>query len=108
MTETRVDAEHRAMPIYVLRANTVSQMENFLVDIFKLEINPLDPFGEAIREAEEAINQVQAGTESIDLLPQDNSIRRRQHELARKAHLSSRSYGKDPQRHVRIYRYEPD
>ena len=31
------DAENRGMPIYVLRANTVSQMENFLTDIYHLE-----------------------------------------------------------------------
>ncbi|MBK9748316.1 MAG: AAA family ATPase [Anaerolineae bacterium] len=29
-----VDAERRGTPIYVLRANTVSQMENFLMDVF--------------------------------------------------------------------------
>src|SRR5690606_9578301 len=28
-----VDAERRGTPIYVLRANTVSQMENFLMDV---------------------------------------------------------------------------
>src|SRR5512141_3160864 len=34
--QTIVDAEHRGMPIYVLRANTVSQMEQFLSDLFNL------------------------------------------------------------------------
>ncbi len=32
-----VDAERRGTPIYVLRANTVSQMENFLMDVFGQE-----------------------------------------------------------------------
>ncbi len=102
-----VDAERRGMPIYVLRANTVSQMENFLIDIFKLEVNPLDPFGEALRETEQAILRIRAGVEFIDLTPQDSTLRRRQHELARKADLASRSYGDEPTRHVRIYRQEP-
>ena len=31
-----VDAEHRNMPIYVLRANTVNQMQQFLSDLFNL------------------------------------------------------------------------
>ncbi|GAB4523073.1 MAG: AAA family ATPase [Anaerolineae bacterium] len=101
-----VDAERRGMPIYVLRANTVSQMESFLIDVFKLEVTPLDPFGEAMQEAEQAIMQVRAGAEFIDLEPQDSVIRRRQHEMARKAQLASRSYGDDPDRHVRIYRQE--
>ena len=33
---TVVDAENRGMPIYVLRANTVNQMEQFLSDLFNL------------------------------------------------------------------------
>jgi hypothetical protein len=95
------------MSIYVLRANTVSQMENFLIDVFKLEINPLDPFGEAIRETETAIMQIRTGAPYINLAPQDSSIRRKQHQLARRAQLDSKSYGEDPNRYVRIYRDEP-
>ncbi|MFQ5921752.1 MAG: AAA family ATPase, partial [Anaerolineales bacterium] len=34
------DAENRRMPIYVLRANTVGQMESFLVDLFALDREP--------------------------------------------------------------------
>lgn len=102
-----VDAERRGMPIYVLRANTVSQMENFIIDLFKLEVDPDDPFAEALREAERAIQQVQSGASFIDLSPQDSSIRRRQHQMARDADLASRSYGNNGQRHVRIIRHEP-
>lgn len=102
-----VDAERRGMPIYVLRANTVSQMENFLIDLFKLEVNPLDPFGEALRETEEAIARVLSGADYIDLTPQNAGIRRRQHQMARQSELASRSYGQEPSRHVRILRQEP-
>jgi stage III sporulation protein SpoIIIAA len=102
-----VDSERRGMPIYVLRANTVSQMENFLIDIFNLEVNSNDPFGEALREVELAIMRVRAGAQYIDLAPADANIRRRQHQLARKAQLNSESYGEEPNRHVRIYREEP-
>jgi len=103
-----VDAERRGMSIYVLRANTVSQMENFLIDVFNLEVDPLDPFGEALREVEMAIMQIRAGAAHIDLDPQDNVIRRRQHQMARQAQLASRSYGQDPNRYVRIFRAQPD
>lgn len=99
-----VDAERRGMPIYVLRANTVSQMENFLIDIFKLEVNPLDPFGEALRETEDAITIVQSGAEYVDLAPQESNIRKQQHDLARQANLASKSFGIEPGRHVRILR----
>ncbi len=100
-----VDAERRGMPIYVLRANTVTQMENFLVDVFQLERHAEDPLTAGLREAEQAISQVMVGSEEeIDLEPQPPYIRRRQHELARQANLASQSMGKEPNRHVRISR----
>ena len=99
-----IDAERRGTPVYVLRANTASQMENFLVNVFKLEAKSNDPFGDAIREAEQAIMRIRAGADYIDLTPQESRIRRRQHELARKAQLVSNSYGKEPRRYVRIAR----
>jgi hypothetical protein len=34
------EAEHRRTPVYVLRANTVNQMENFLVRALDLEAVP--------------------------------------------------------------------
>jgi hypothetical protein len=51
--------------------------------------------------------KVRAGAAFIDLTPQGTHIRRRQHDLARKAQLNSRSFGDDPVRHVRIFREEP-
>jgi hypothetical protein len=33
---TIVEAERRGMPIYVLRANTVTQIEQFLTDLFNI------------------------------------------------------------------------
>lgn len=102
-----VDAERRGTPIYVLRANTVTQMENFLLDLFQqggLEENG-SPFGEAMREAEQAILHVRAGlSDFVDLPPRPAVIRRRQHELAHRARLDSESYGDEPDRHVRIFR----
>ncbi len=99
-----VDAERHGTPVFVLRANTVTQMENFLVDVFQLERRETDPLSEGLRDADQAIQQVHSGTEQIDLEPQPPYIRRRQHDLARKANLVSHSYGKEPNRHVRIFR----
>lgn len=99
-----VDAERRGMPIYVLRANTVTQMENFLIDVFQLERHSQDPLTAGLREAEEAIAEIMTGATEVDLEPQPPYIRRRQHELARQANLISLSLGKEPQRHVRISR----
>jgi len=99
-----VDAERRALPIYVLRANTASQMDACLSDMFDLEHLSPDPAYEALRQAEEAIRQVRAGVPEVELAPQAAHIRRRQHELARAAHLDSYSVGEDPARRVRIRR----
>src|SRR5690606_5997017 len=99
-----VDAERRGMPIYVLRANTVSQIEDTLIDMFGLEVSAADPFGVALQEAESAITQVRAGAPYVDLSPQGAVVRRHQHQLARRADLGSRSYGEEPKRYVRIIR----
>jgi hypothetical protein len=97
------DAERRRTPVYVLRANTVTQMENFLVQAMNLEASSTDPFEAAIAEAEKAIAQVTAGTPGMNLSPVGSAIRRYQHQMARQANLVSHSYGKEPHRYVRIF-----
>lgn len=97
------DAEQRRIPIYVLRANTVSQMENALAEVFGMEAIPEDPFEAAVAEAERAIERIHAGANNVDLAPAGASVRRYQHQLARQANLVSHSYGKEPNRHVRIF-----
>ncbi|MCZ7546571.1 MAG: AAA family ATPase [Anaerolineae bacterium] len=103
-----VDAERRGLPIYVLRSNTITQMENFLEDVFQLgEANvPDSDYAAAVRETEAAISQVLGGARAVDLSPQSAYVRRRQHEMIRDANLLSRSYGKEPHRHVRVQRAE--
>ena len=98
------DAEQRNISVYVLRANTVSQMERFLVEALGLEVPPVaDPFESAIAETERAIMLVQSGQPSMDLRPAGSAIRRYQHEMVRQANLISHSYGREPLRHVRIF-----
>jgi stage III sporulation protein SpoIIIAA len=101
-----VDAERKGLPIYVLRANTVAQMEACLSDVFDLESRSPDPMNQALREAEEAIRQVQAGVSEVELAPQNAYVRRRQHELAQAANLSSYSSGEGSERRVRVCRRE--
>ena len=104
-----VDAERLGISIYVLRANTITQMEDFLVDVFQLyrEDDAEDPFQAAIHEAEDAIRRIKSGARSVDLAPQASYVRRKQHEIARAAQLISHSYGTEPHRRVRIFRDEP-
>ena len=97
------DAERRGVPVYVLRSNTIGQMEGILEDLFGVDGGQPDPVDVALREAEAGIAQVQQGANSIELSPQSAYVRRRQHELIRQANLFSRSLGKEPKRRVRIY-----
>jgi stage III sporulation protein SpoIIIAA len=96
-------AEQRGVPIYVLRSNTVSQMESCLADIFELETEAMDPADMAMGETQEAIQKVLSGARVVELAPQNAYIRRQQHQMAREANLISHSRGREPHRRVRIY-----
>jgi stage III sporulation protein SpoIIIAA len=103
---TITDAERRNVPIYVLRANTVNQMQQFLSDLFNLTAEPPVDMNDdpALRETQAAIEAVLNGERWIELQPAAASIRRLQHQMARDANLTSHSYGKEPRRRVRIFR----
>jgi hypothetical protein len=100
------EAEGRGMPIYVLRANTVAQVEQFLGDLFNMNaVQPMRDNLDDIRgETQQAIAAVLNGERWVDLPPGPSLVRRLQHEMARGAELVSHSYGKEPRRHVRIFR----
>lgn len=118
------DAEMRGIPVYVLRSNTATQMENVLRTIFPstfdsdideeesdVEAPRLSPRERrmqdvtiALSEAEEVISAVMKGAPATPLRPQTPTIRRMQHEMAERYNLGSRSRGRDPFRHVEIYR----
>ena len=94
------EAEERALPIYVLKSNTIPQMQSSLTSIFSLEIDPREA---AMRETEDAIEAVLSSSEAIELSPQNAYIRRLQHQMAERANLVSRSRGREPFRRVRLY-----
>jgi stage III sporulation protein SpoIIIAA len=100
-----VDAERGGIPVYVLRSNTIAQMEGILEDLFG--VGPKDdPFALAMAETDDAIQRVLSGAHSVELAPQSAFIRRFQHERIRQANLFSRSLGKEPKRRVRVYASE--
>jgi hypothetical protein len=99
------DAESAGLPIYVLKSNTPPQMRQLLNAIHPLPGADRDsPFQSAMVEAEEAVAQVKNGEESVELSPQGSYIRRLQHLIAERGDLASRSFGRDPERRVRIYK----
>jgi stage III sporulation protein SpoIIIAA len=105
---TVMDAEARGIPIYVLRANTVAQVEQFMGDLFNLPMEGVAAHSSELDnvrdETQTAIATVLNGERWVDLPPGPSLVRRLQHEMARTAELVSHSYGKEPRRHVRIFR----
>jgi hypothetical protein len=115
------DAEGAGTPVLVSRSNSAAQLEDMLRTLFPHQASDSandapDPIldepsanaeyqlVEALSEAESAILRVIEGGPAESLEPQSIGIRRRQHELAERYNLASRSRGKDPYRHVEIYR----
>jgi hypothetical protein len=109
-------AETASIPIYILKSNTVAQLESCLSDVFgmaptgalvdedaeEMDMNS-DPVKSAIYQTEEAITQVMEQGQPIELPPQNSFIRRLQHQMAERYNLASQSRGREPFRRVRIY-----
>jgi stage III sporulation protein SpoIIIAA len=93
------DAESSGVPIYVLKTNTVIQMENMLASLYDLEADPQEA---ALRETAEAIGLVQASGQAVELSPQNAYVRRLQHQMAERHSLMSRSRGAEPNRRVEL------
>ena len=94
------EAEERGLPIFVLKSNTLVQIESALTSVFALEIDPREA---ALREVEEAIGLVNEQAKPVELSPQNAYIRRLQHQMAERANLVSHSRGREPNRRVRLY-----
>jgi stage III sporulation protein SpoIIIAA len=93
------DAESGGIPIYVLKTNTIIQMENLLASLFDLEADPSEA---ALHETAEAIGLVQTSGNPMELAPQNAYVRRLQHQMAERNNLMSRSRGTEPNRRVEL------
>jgi stage III sporulation protein SpoIIIAA len=110
------EAEASNLPIYVLRKHTPQQVRHMLAtlnpqvkdSLHSPEVARQEELAQAIREAEEAAQQVRDNHTAVELSPQSAYIRRLQHLVAEKVHLASRSHGKEPQRRVTLLPGEPD
>ena len=108
-------AESNGTPVYVLRKNTMLQVQEFLHAISRergAEDEQGIPFQEesgealnrAMQEAEEAAQKVLNGEFSVHLLPQRSYVRRLQHLLGQRYSLASVSQGREPERAVLFYK----
>jgi len=96
------DAELKGVPVYVVRSDKIAQMEQGLANVYRVEERS-DSVAEALKEAEEAIEEIKRTGQTVQLSPQNAFIRRLQHQLAEKYHLATKSTGKAPRRRVQIF-----
>ena len=109
-------AEANGKPVYVLRKNSLPQLQDFLRSAVGKQYRngerpPIaddrsDPpnIERAMQEAEEAANRVLGGEMNIKLAPQRSHIRRLQHMLGQRYNVASTSQGREPDRAVMFYR----
>jgi stage III sporulation protein SpoIIIAA len=96
-------AEKEGKPVFVLRKNTASQMEQFLHTLAQ-DITTNSPINLASVEAEAAVRKVEDGAHAVALSPQSAYIRRLQHQVAKIHQLSSSSGGFGHERRVTIFK----
>jgi hypothetical protein len=96
------DAHAQGVPFYVVRSNTITQMENFLQSVFGVT-DPGAGDEEALREVEEGIDEALDQGRPVELSPQNNHLRRLQHQIIERYGLTSESRGEEPYRRVVIY-----
>ncbi|MBI2871587.1 MAG: AAA family ATPase [Chloroflexi bacterium] len=96
------EAKEKGKPVFVLRRNTVPQLEQFAREMSQGESTETLPA--PLAEAEEAAERVLNGETSVELRPQSAFVRRLQHHVAERHRLRSQSTGRDPNRRVTIYR----
>ncbi len=103
-------AEARQLPIYVVKSNSLPQLQKALREALHLDTevgavdieNDVDETEVALEEARQAIVNVMDRQEPIELAPRRSYIRRLQHQLVERFNLSSRSVGDEPMRRLRI------
>jgi len=96
------DAQARGVAFYIVRHNTVTQMEQTLRQVFERSDRRSNDVS-AMREAEAAIREVLEQSQPVELPPQNNYLRRLQHQIAERYGLTTESKGVEPHRRVVIY-----
>ena len=100
-------AEQRGKPVYVLRKNTLAQIQQFVEALVRKQSQDSRAEAEhsdAIDEAEQAAARLYEGAMQVKLSPQAAYIRHLQHKVANERGVYSSSEGREPHRHVVMYR----
>jgi stage III sporulation protein SpoIIIAA len=105
-------AQDYEVPVYYAKTNTMPQIQRALREALDAEVGAFaeqmihTPFEDemelALREAQEAVDAVLAEKIAIELAPRRSYIRRIQHELVERHHLTSVSMGDEPNRRLKV------
>ncbi len=94
--------------IFYIKTNSMAQIQKVLKEALDIQDASevlhgyYDDVERALDEAKIAINKILAGAQHIELNPQNQQIRKLQHELVEQHNLESRSVGEGANRHLRI------
>ncbi|HKP12618.1 MAG TPA: R3H domain-containing nucleic acid-binding protein, partial [Blastocatellia bacterium] len=96
------EARGRNVEVHILRNNTLTQMENFLSEIYGAA-RPAADEDAAMQEVEDALLEAMEQRHPVELAPQPKHIRRLQHLYIERSGLQSESKGAEPMRRIVIY-----
>ena len=97
------NAEEQGVPVHVLRKNTRAQVEQFVRRLGR-NGGPRGSLGDALQEAQDAVERVWEAGSFVELSPQRSYIRRQQHLIASRYNVGSQSVGVEPERRVMVFR----
>ena len=100
-------AEENRLQIFYVKTNSMAQIQKVIKNALDIaELNEKQTFHDvtekALDEAKSAIEKVLAGAGDVELTPQNQQIRKLQHELVEQHNLESKSVGEGDSRHLRI------
>ncbi len=95
------------LPIYYVRSNSMSQVQKVVKEALHIPDSETlqgyyDDAERALDEAKAAVQKILEGADNVELHPQNQQIRKLQHELVEQHNLSSESVGEGAERRLRI------
>ena len=96
------------LQIFYIKTNSMAQIQKVLKEALDITETSETLFGyyddaeRALDEAKAAINKILAGAEHVELTPQNQHIRKLQHELVEQHNMTSKSVGEGSQRHLKV------
>lgn len=96
------------LQVFYIKTNSMAQIQKVLKEALQITESTeilqgySDDTERALDEAKSAINKILAGAEHIELTPQNQHIRKLQHELVEQHNLESTSVGEGAERHLKI------